>query len=249
MTTGCGPNDFVADIEEEDKVLHIKQGGYYGHPNPKRAADDNDPRQCVWRSQLEPTDAVYTSPLVNVKSSTDGITEYAADHFDGQLRGNLILSVYQGPLYRLILTPNGEDVIPQSNPAILLVNEDSSPVGFDGLDVCQAPNGNLVEVRTSSNAVYVHKPNEPASSKLTVKSVFPVSGGFGGGYILDIYGINFPGSPTVTVKGLNCPVVSSTSTKIECTAPAGSVGPSDVVVSSGGTSSTFKKGFRYITGA
>jgi hypothetical protein len=251
VTTGCGANDFVADIEEEDKLLHLKLGNYYGHPNPKRAAALNDPRQCVWRSRLEPSDAQFTAPIVLLKSSTDGIMEYTADYFDGQLRGNLIVSVYQGPLYRVILTPSGDQVIPQSNPPILLVNENSVPVGFDGLDVCQAPNGNLIEARISSSSVFVHKPVEPASSTLSIKAVFPTVGGLLGGYTLDIYGKNFSTTnPTVTIKGLACPVSFKSATEIRCTVPASAVvGAADVVVSSGGSVDTFVKGFRYIKGS
>ena len=248
VSTGCGPNDFVADIEEEDKFLFIERDNYYGHPNPKRAENLNDPRQCVWRSQTEPSDADYTAPIVNTPASTGGLIEYAYDHFGGQLRGNLIASMYQGPLLRVILDPSGEGVIPQSNPPLLLVNADtSSNVGEDGLDVTQAPNGNLVECRVSDSTIYVHKPVEPTTSAMSVKGVFPHRGSTAGGSILDIYGVNFSGTPTVVVGGQSCPVTSTTSTKIECTIPPGT-GLVDVVVTIGQSSSTFSEGYRYITG-
>jgi IPT/TIG domain len=131
-----------------------------------------------------------------------------------------------------------------------LVNPNSTPVGSDGLDVCQAPNGNLIEARISSSAVYVHKPIEPPSSALTIKAVFPATGGLSGGYILDVYGINFPTTTaTVTVRGVNCPVQSKTDILITCRVPAGTIGIADVVVSGGGLSDTFSKGFRYIKGS
>lgn len=123
LMTGCGDNDFISDdlMNESDKVNRIVEGGYYGHPNKIRALTDGDSRQCVWKSGTAPSDNDYDAPLLLVDSSTDGIIEFVTDHFDGQLRGNLIVSKYQGSLYRIILTPNGEAVIPQSVPALDLV--------------------------------------------------------------------------------------------------------------------------------
>lgn len=249
VKTGCGPTDFIADQEEEDKISCVKQGEYYGHPCPIRAEVHNDPRQCVWRSRYEPSDDVYTAPMVGAPSSTNGIIEYAFDHFGGQLRGNLITSVYQGPLLRVIMKPNGEEVIPESNPPLLLVNQrDSTAVGSDGLDVTQAPNGNLIEARLSVSSLYVHKPSEEPTSEMSVKGVFPSRGGLFGGSVLDVAGVNFSSSATVTVGGASCPVLSTTSTTIECTLPPGSEGLVDVVVTQGTTKSTFARGYRYITG-
>jgi len=240
MATGCGVGEFMPDVETEDKINLLVQGGYYGHPNPKRAAVDNDPRQCVWRSPFEPSDADFTAPLLRVPASTDGIIEFVTDHFDGQLRGNLIASKYQDGLLRVILTPDGTSVIQQSDPALPLV-------GDDGLDVAQAPDGTLVDARVGSNAIYYHKPVEPPTTDMVVKGVFPTRGSQVGNSTLDIYGINFSGTPIVSVGGSNCPVTSVSSTKIECTLPGGT-GTVDIVVTLGPETSTFNNGYRYITG-
>jgi len=80
--------DFIDDVEEEDKVVLVQKGSYYGHPNPKRGEDDS--RQCTWHSASEPGGANHTAPLAIVPSSTDGIIEFKSDAFDRQMRGDLI---------------------------------------------------------------------------------------------------------------------------------------------------------------
>ena len=120
MMTGCQPGESKPDVTEGDKINLLVKGGYYGTPNRIRALATNDTRQCVWRSQYEPSGEGYTAPILNTLSSTDGLIEFHGDHFEKQLRGNLIAAKYQGSLLRIILTPNGRGVIPQSDPAILL---------------------------------------------------------------------------------------------------------------------------------
>lgn len=161
----------------------------------------------------------------------------------GQLRGNLIFSKYKGGLYRVILTADGEAVIPQSNPPLPLV-------GNLGLGVTQAPDGTLVEIRHADNSVWIHRPKETATTKLIAKSVFPRRGGRAGGTPLTIYGVNLNknGNPTVRVGGSSCPVTFVSATKLRCTIPGGT-GTVDVVVTSGAESYTFQKGYRFILGA
>jgi IPT/TIG domain len=242
MMTGCEPGQFITAVETEDKINLLQAQNYYGHPNAKRAKVDNDPRQCVWRNPTS-TSPDYTAPLLIAKSSTDGIIEYQADHFDRQLRGNLIASKYTDGLFRIILSPDGLAVVPQSIPAIPLV-------GDWGLDVTQAPNGNLIEVRLPTNNLYYHKPVEAATTELRVVSVFPRRGPNAGGTNLNIYGVNLNSgtSLTVTVGGSNCPVQTITSGKIICTLPGGANGNVDVAVSSSAGSYIYQKGYRYISG-
>ena len=155
------------------------------------------------------------------------------------MRGNLIVSKYGGPLYRIILDESGTGVVASSKPAILLG-------GAGGLGVTQAPNGVLIEASFKNASLFFHEPKEPASTVLVVKSVFPHRGG--GGSTLSIYGEEFSGgSPSVTVGGANCggaTIVNSK--KITCTLPNLPNGTKDINVSVGGNSATFFKGYRYI---
>lgn len=244
MMTGCGAGQFVADIQEGDKLNLLVKGNFYGAPNRKRALATNDARQCVWHSQNEPSHAGYTAPILKATSSIDGLIEFQGDHFDGQLRGNLIAARYQGPLFRIILSPDGSTVIPQSDPAIQLTED------VEALDVTQAPDGTLISSSLGNNAITFHKPNEQPTTVLQVKSVFPRRGGRAGGNTLKIFGVNFGAAqlPTVTMGGSVCVVATASATKIECTVPLGSTGTVDVVVTAGGQTYTFRRGYRYITG-
>ena len=142
----------------------------------------------------------------------------------------------------MILTADGEAVIPQSNPPLALV-------GNLGLGVTQAPDGTLVEIRHADNSVWIHRPKEASTTKLIVKSAFPRRGGRAGGTTLTIYGVNLNknGNPTVVVGGFSCPVTFTSATKVQCTIPGGT-GTVDIVVTSGAESYTFKKGYRFILG-
>jgi hypothetical protein len=241
MKIGCGASDLLADQQREDKLNRIVKGKYYGHPNMKRAIYDNDSRQCVWRNPTEPTSPDFEAPLGIQLSSTGGIIEYTADFFNRQLRGNLIHVKYKSSLRRTVLSADGLSVHPLTVPAIPLT-------GSGGLDVTQAPNGNLIEVRLVTNSLWVNVPIDAPTSVLTVNSVFPTRGGQAGGTSLHIYGVNFPINPIVTVGTSECPLVGTpTTTFLECSLPGGS-GAVDVTVSSGSESYIFKQGYRYILG-
>lgn len=241
--TGCGENEFIEDAEEDDRINRIQKGKYYGHPNPIRALIDNDPRQCVWRKPTHPTSAAHERALSTLFPSADGIIEYEADFFDKQLRHNLIISRYKNGLYRAILSPDGKSIIPDSSPLISLV-------GAAGLDVTMAPNGNLIEVRLSSNSLGLHVAKEASSLILQVKSIFPRRGGQAGGTKLTIYGINLGSntSTTVSVGGQRCPIIFATTAMIECILPGGVIGIVDILVKGIAGSYTFRRGYRYISG-
>jgi hypothetical protein len=87
----------VPDIEEEDKLLRVVRGAYYGHANRKRGA--TDPRQCIWHSSNEAGNSEYTAPMASLPSSSDGILEFQSDHFGKQMRGDLLVSKFKGRTY------------------------------------------------------------------------------------------------------------------------------------------------------
>jgi hypothetical protein len=147
-------------------------------------------------------------------------------------------------LHRIILNDAGTDVVPQSLNFIPL------NIGSDALDVTQAPNGNLIEVRFADGAVAYHKPNEAPTAELIVKAVFPHRGPSAGGNTLSIYGVNFGSTEvdaTVLVGNIPCPILTLTPTKIVCVLPGG-IGKVDVSLSVDGLTSTLTKSYRYISG-
>jgi len=179
---------------------------------------------------------------MKLPSSTDGIIEYEAAHFDNQMRGNLIVAKYNQGLSRIILAPGGRSVLPASIPEIKIGGQGS-------LSIAQAPDGTIVSARFNDLDLWCFEPIEPATSKMSIKSCFPRRGGLAGGTRLNIYGVNFSGTPTVTVGGKVCssPIVVS-SKKITCVLPLGSIGAVDVTVATGADTSAMTNGYRYIRG-
>jgi glucose/arabinose dehydrogenase len=239
VVLGCN-GERMADVGDYDKLIRLEKGAYYGHPNPKRA--QNDTRQCVWRASTEPSGNGYTAPMMRLESATGSLIEFMTDHFGGQLRGNLIYSQYKGALHRVILSADGKDVLPASNPALPLV-------GGTGLAVTQAPSGELLEARYHDGHVYFHRPVEAATNATIVTGVFPYRGARPGGSTLHIYGsnLNHTGTPTVRVGGAACPVTVVRSFRVACTLPSGS-GTADVQLTVGASTVTFPKSYRYIAG-
>jgi IPT/TIG domain/Glucose / Sorbosone dehydrogenase len=246
MSKGCN-GESIDDQKRDDEILLLEKGKYYGSPNLKRASYFNDPRQCVWRGPEEADSINHTAPLITHQSSIDGILEFHSNHFNGQLRYNLVYIRYNGlkNIHRIVLTADGRAVLPSLNKKGLKMN-----IGNLGLDLTQAPNGNLVEMRYASSNVFYYKPVEPATTALIAKTCWPHRGRSSGGSTLSIYGVNFnTRSPTVTVTvgGSNCPVTMVTATRVDCTLPGG-VGTVDIVVQNGAATSTFQRGYRYISG-
>jgi IPT/TIG domain/Glucose / Sorbosone dehydrogenase len=246
MSKGCN-GESIEDQKRDDEILLLEKGKYYGSPNLKRASYFNDPRQCVWRGPEEPDSINHTAPLMTQGSSIDGILEFHGNHFSGQLRHNLVYIRYNGinNIRRIALTDDGRAVLPSLNKKGIPMN-----IGNLGLDLTQAPNGNLVEMRYSSSTVFYFQPLEPETTSLIAKTCWPRRGGFSGGTPLSIYGVNFnTRSPTVmvTVGGSNCPVTMVSEKRVDCILPGG-VGTVDIVVTNGDATSTFEKGYRYISG-
>ena len=147
-------------------------------------------------------------------------------------------------MWRVILSPDGKSVIPQSNPPLSLV-------GKKGLGVVQAPDGSLVQVQYNVNEIWVFSPSEAASSTVRVNSVWPRRGPQAGGSTLTVYGRNLKQTgktTTVRVGNSNCPLTTSTATELKCILPGGTPGPSDVVVMVDTESYNFSKGYRFISG-
>jgi IPT/TIG domain len=147
-------------------------------------------------------------------------------------------------IFRVILNADGSAPVASSLKGIPL------NVGDSGLDLTQAPNGNLIEISYSNNSLFVHVPVEPLSDELEIKCAHPRRGPNSGNQVLTIFGINFlkdGPNPIVMVGDRNCPIKKKTNTQIECTL-AGGVGTVDVVVTNGNSKSEFKRGFRFISG-
>ena len=259
MAMGCDGKT-IPDVEEEDRLHIVEKGKYYGQPNLKRAV--TDPRQCVWRTATEARTSTngYTAPIGRPLSSTTGVLEFHSNHFDGQLRYSLITALYQGGLYRTVLSTDGRSVLPESNPPVLLTGDGT-------LDITQGPDGSLFDTRYNAHNVFVYKPFDFFVPSIpTIYTVFPRRGIISGGNLLTIYGVNLWTSSSTTkilMDGNECKISSTpaapSSKKIQCVIPPSRLVVGhitvDVVATVSSTNptaapvtTTFEKGYRYITG-
>ncbi|MGB2428496.1 MAG: Kelch repeat-containing protein, partial [Akkermansiaceae bacterium] len=133
--TGPGGDPKVNNLD--NLHLIPGQGFYAGHPTPIRANptgaglytnDTDDAAQGVWRTQpadlpvdwppvppsmANPIEGDYLQPgvddgaLATFEFSTNGIAEYRASNFEGQLQGNLLLASFGGELIRVELNEEG----------------------------------------------------------------------------------------------------------------------------------------------
>ena len=224
------------DPSEGDELNLLVQDGYYGHAN--RARGTTDPRQCIWRSNTESSDADYTAPITHFPASTNGLIEYRADSFGGQLRKHVIASRYIGEVIDVQLSPDGGSVL--SNTTLL---------ADGGLDIIQGPDGTLFIAEVFNNQIIFYTPVEPVATDIRVINTFPYRGPITGGNTLVISGdaLTDFGTPSVTVGGQICSVTASSNNEIECTIPTGTtVGSFDVVVSAGGHTDTLTNSYTYI---
>lgn len=202
-------------ISRPDKVLHLKEGSTYGHPNIQRGGDE-----CAW---IDPNDGLtadnknapssYKKHMALLTSSVTAIGEYGGNHFCGDLRGDLILSTYKGrKTYRMGV--NGGDVT--SGPNVISQN--------GGIAFVENAHGDLIFPRLTVRKVEVLRPKVSERVGLFVAGAVPFRHGRQGGTGLDIGGSNFGTLPTVTVGGKSCTVTSSSGSEIRCTVPASNVG-------------------------
>ena len=139
--------------------FHLVTGpGYYGgHPNPTRANRNNtfDGLSPVPEGLENPIECEFLIPGVDDGAialndgSTNGLAEYTASNFGGQMTGNIIATSYDGNVLRLTLSSAGDQVIEHgalftglSGPLGVTAQGDSDP--FPGtIWVGQLFNGNI----------------------------------------------------------------------------------------------------------
>eukprot|EP00178_Gracilaria_changii_P005771 TRINITY_DN1967_c0_g1_i1.p1 TRINITY_DN1967_c0_g1~~TRINITY_DN1967_c0_g1_i1.p1 ORF type:complete len:1431 (-),score=208.29 TRINITY_DN1967_c0_g1_i1:2700-6992(-) len=226
-------------ITRPDKILHITPGSYYGHPNLVRGGDE-----CSWIDPFDgktndnkPPPASYKAQMVTIKSPITGIAEYRSNHFCGKLRGELILSTHNGgKTYRMGV----------SGGSVTSGPDQISATG--GITFVEDAHGNLIFPRLTAQKVFVMKPNLGPKASLYVSNAIPWRHGKAGGTKVIVGGKNFGMSPSVTIGGSPCPLVSSSDTQITCTVPSSSTGGlKDLVVDADGVSVTLPEAVMYMT--
>lgn len=220
---------------EPDSLLNIKRGKWYGFANRNRGRFDA--RQCVHRSP-EDTSGGAQRALTTLEPSTNGLTEFTANTFGAQLRGELFASKFavteDGGVYRIQLDNQGKV------KSAFVFQEHS------GLAIAMTPTGALFMPRVYQGKVAVLLPEEKNPGLLVVTSVFPSRGPKRGGSEIMVTGWNFAPPMSVTVGGKACKNVRAykSGRSLKCTVPAG-IGQATVVVRKGSKSSR-SYGFEYM---
>jgi large repetitive protein len=154
---------------DQDALHLVVAAGYYGgHPNPTRANTANTFNPSNPQSPVSSGNAIEcdyrkvgtteSTALTAFASSTNGIDEYTASNFGGQLSGNLLAAGYvNNEIYRIVLSPSGAAVT--SNSVLF------STVGSGPLDIVaqgdQEPFPGSIWVADQKNGnIYVFEPND-----------------------------------------------------------------------------------------
>src|SRR5678815_4519624 len=108
----------------------IRDRFYGGHPNPTRANRANtfnaanpqspvfaaDPRQCDYRTPVQ------GPAMATFGFSTNGLDEYTASTFGGAMQGDLLAAAFDGAIYRIQLSADGDAVTSRTVLAAQVAN-------------------------------------------------------------------------------------------------------------------------------
>ncbi|WP_218081300.1 malectin domain-containing carbohydrate-binding protein [Anthocerotibacter panamensis] len=148
------PN-FTSGPTQHDYLFMAEQGGFYGHPNPKRdqyvlnggnPTSGVDPAEVVATGQYQGY-PVGVKPDSNYRffafdfgrnQSPNGVIEYKSDTFGGALKGKILVVEYSAGDDILALTPGPDGKIPRGGATQVMGGFD------DPLDLTEDPrNGDL----------------------------------------------------------------------------------------------------------
>ncbi len=156
----------AGSITLEDQLHLIPGPGlYFGHPNPTRSNPNNtfnssNPQSPVALVGPNPIESDYLIPpgedgaLFTVAASTNGIDEYGASTFGGQLQGDLIIASFDNTVKRVKLNAAGDAVVLTQN---LFSNVGIRPLDLDVVD--SGPWAGTVWVADiGQDAIFVYEP-------------------------------------------------------------------------------------------
>lgn len=213
-------------VWSSDKLLHVRKGGFYGHPNWNRARFDS--RQCAYVSpDTASEEPVYTAPMAIVGSSTTGIMEYTANTFNSKLRGQLLLSKLSwkgvGVLLSAKLDQQGTGL---TEPPLQLF-EDS------GIAIEMGPYGELLIPKIKQSKILALVPDEEFADQLNVIAVVPRRGPALGGNKVVVTGSGFEPGVKIFFGKLECTAYGAIATdgsSVICEVPRFAVGERTVSV-------------------
>ncbi len=238
------PNTAGPDPYDDDELNLIEWGNYYGSPNRSRGRIDL--RQNVYYAGLQGPPSIPDTlfQLVSwLPPSSDGVDEYRADTFQGQMRGTLIVQEYQNKLRRVHLKADGRGALGQV----------AIEPNTQGLGCVVGPGGAILSLDFQAHEVEVLEANDLTAVDFIVHDVFPWRAPAAGGtpFVISGRGLGTLGTTAVTFGGLPATLSEVSWGRIRGLIPA-QPGPTnqlvDVVVSVGGNQDTLSQAFRYLFG-
>ncbi|WP_250658213.1 kelch repeat-containing protein [Alkalimarinus coralli] len=151
-------------LEQPDLLLQLKEGMFYGHPNP--SIDE-----CVFKDgsyQGVTPSLNYEPPLaiIGAHTSSNGIIEYQSNAVCGQLKGNLLITNYSlgDNIVRVRLDESGNSVLSQESLVgnfndPLTLSENSSGDIF----VAEFGSGKITSLRAVSSGCWESLSDSPES--------------------------------------------------------------------------------------
>lgn len=208
--------------KRHDKLLEVKEGRFYGHPNIQRAILTQSPGECAYVDPLTnvvppPFNSLppsnYEPVMAMVRSPKTGLREYGSNVFCGKMRGDLIISQLNSRgVTRVVINENGGL---NGNPFELTNN--------GGLRVEENVHGDLlfpIYGILVPPGILIMKPQLTSRTGLLAVNALPFRHGRAGGTLLTVGGWGFETGASVEVGGTACPVGNVTPTEIVCRVPA-----------------------------
>lgn len=152
VTTLFGENPIDNPGKQNDPLNLIEEGKYYGHPNPYRdeVVFKDGSFQGFNASNIPTGHPDYEEPIFDLGAnrSANGIVEYTADNFFGQMQGDLLIANYTtDDITRVQLSDNGLSVVDSSSTFIDGFTEPlPMETGLDGSIFVGEFNGNSVTI-------------------------------------------------------------------------------------------------------
>ena len=165
--SGACSNDPVETSDSDgDSLIRIAGRGFYGgHPNPTRAnrantfnasnpqspVDTADPVECDYRNESA------RGALTSFGFSTNGLDEYTASNFGGEMRGDLLAAGHDDAIHRMELNADGTAV---TSNTVLFSSAGSLPLDVTALGDGDPFPGTVWVADFVGNAVNVFEPQE-----------------------------------------------------------------------------------------
>ncbi|MEO0644830.1 MAG: DUF4347 domain-containing protein [Cyanobacteria bacterium J06650_10] len=263
VSTGPNTQEPFPGGQSDDEFLLVVEDGYYGFPNRNRGRTDDRQNYFIGPNgplpNYLPPEAsdpnFYTEPLTTYPKggSNNGVVEYRATAFNGELKGNILVQKFKNQLWNIDLSADGNQVVDIVNLNQVSEAEGGTEVA-SGLDVLTGAGGAVVGIDFTANHVTIASPVDSSVSGVTAYDIFPWRAPIIGGHDFVIGGLNFDPNATteVFVGGVEVTgQITVSDTRIRGILPNLTGQPNellDIVVMNGGQTSIIPDAFQPLIG-